>query len=410
MEPIIAGMFNAHPSKAHWFFSYAWHAIARYFRYTDFFTSSIKIKTVHMTARTPLYADHLHSNARMVNFHGWEMPLHYGSQMEEHHIVRQHVGMFDVSHMTVVDVLGAGGRQFLRKLLTNDVDQIEHAGKALYSCMCQEHGGILDDLIVYQRTPDNYRMVLNAATRQKDLAWIYAKSEGFAVGFQERTDLAMIAVQGPETYETIGRILNPEQMDAITTLKSFECVDVVDWFFARTGYTGEDGLEIIVPKDMVGKLWHDLLAQGAKPCGLAARDTLRLEAGMLLYGQDMDESVSPLESGLGWTIRWEPKERDFIGMGALTSQKECGVQRKLVGLMLEDKAVMRPGQRVIVEGHPDGVITSGTYSPTLMQSIALARVPLETKEQVRVDIRGKEFPARVGKPRFVKGGKAIWSK
>lgn len=363
-----------------------------------------------MIAQTPLYSSHLRSNARMVNFHGWELPLHYGSQLEEHHAVRQDVGMFDISHMTVVDVLGAGGRQFLRKLLTNDIDQLEHAGKALYSCMCHEHGGILDDLIVYQRTPDNYRMILNAATRQKDLAWIYAKSEGFAVGFQERTDLAMIAVQGPNAFEKMRKALNPAQEDAISTLRAFECVDILDWFFARTGYTGEDGFEIVVPKETVVDLWEALLAQGVKPCGLGARDTLRLESGMLLYGQDMDENTSPLESGLGWTVRWEPSDRDFIGMGALVSQKQSGVQHKLVGLVLEDKGIMRAGQRVFVEGQADGVVTSGTYSPTLKQSIAIARVPLQTQSQVKVVIRGKEMVARVGKPRFIKQGKPLWDK
>lgn len=360
-----------------------------------------------MTAKTPLYANHRAMGAKMVNFHDWEMPLHYGSQLDEHHSVRQHAGMFDVSHMTVVDILGAGGRQFLRKLLTNDVDRLEHTGRAIYSCMCNELGGIIDDLIVYQRASDNYRMVLNSATRTRDLAWIRAKSEGFSVGLQERNELAMLAVQGPEAITKTLSILLPAQIDAVSTLTSFECVDVDRWFFARTGYTGEDGLEIILPNSEISKLWSSLLQAEVKPCGLAARDTLRLEAGMLLYGQDMDEGTTPLESSLEWAVKWQPEERDFIGMGALLSQKQQGVQRQLVGLTLQAKGIMRAGQRVLVEGDGEGIITSGTYSPTLEQSIALARVPANAGEVAMVDIRGKLMPAKVGKIRFVKRGQVL---
>lgn len=360
-----------------------------------------------MVAKTPLHTNHLACGARMVDFHGWEMPLHYGSQLNEHLFVRQNAGLFDVSHMTVVDVLGAGGRQFLRHLLTNDVDQLQHVGRALYTCMCNEHGGIIDDLIVYQRTPDNYRLVLNSATREQDLTWIRDKIRGFSAGLQERTDLSMLAVQGPLAIQKTLSILNPYQVDALSTLAPFECVDVGNWFFARTGYTGEDGLEIIVPEEDIGNLWTALLQAGVKPCGLAARDTLRLEAGLLLYGQDMDEHTSPLESGLNWTVKWQPDDRDFIGKGALISQKQHGLKYKLVGLTLQDKGIMRTGQRVFIEGRPDGVITSGTYSPTLSQSIALARVPIETGEQVSVEIRGKQITANVSKPRFIKHGKPI---
>jgi len=360
-----------------------------------------------MLAKTPLHATHLTCSAKMVDFHGWDMPLHYGSQLNEHHFVRKDAGVFDVSHMTIIDVLGAGGRQFLRKLLTNDIDQLTHTGKALYSCMCNEHGGIIDDLIVYQRAPDNYRLVLNSATHEKDVAWIWDKSQGFAVGLQERLELAMIAVQGPNSIEKLKKTLTPAQIDAISTLTMFECVDVDNWFFARTGYTGEDGFEIIVPQEAVAQLWNDLIKVGVKPCGLAARDTLRLEAGMLLYGQDMDETTTPLESGLTWTVTWEPEDRGFIGMGALFSQKQQGIGRKMVGLTLLDKGIMRQGQKVIIEQCPDGIITSGGYSPTLDKSIALARVPIGVGSQVMVDIRGKLIPAKVGKPRFVKNGIAI---
>lgn len=343
----------------------------------------------------------------MVDFHGWEMPLHYGSQLNEHHFVRQNAGMFDVSHMTIVDVLGAGGRQFLRNLLTNDVDKITHNGRALYSCMCNEHGGILDDLIVYQRASDNYRLVLNSATRDKDIAWIWEKSKGFSVVLQERPELAMLAVQGPFAIDKMKSVLLPAQFDAIATLTDFESVDVDNWFFARTGYTGESGFEIILPQEQVVELWLSLQQAGVHPCGLAARDTLRMEAGMLLYGQDMDETTTPLESGLNWTVAWSSEDRDFIGMGALFSQKEQGVTRKMVGLTLLDKGIMRHGQKIITEQEEQGIITSGGYSPTLEQSIALARVPITTGERVLVDIRGKLIPAKVGKPRFVKQGKAL---
>lgn len=360
-----------------------------------------------MIAKTILHASHLAIGARMVDFHGWEMPLHYGSQIREHHEVRKHAGMFDVSHMTIVDLLGAGGRQFLRKLLTNDIDQLQHNGRALYSCMCNEHGGIIDDLIVYQRASDNYRIVMNSATRAHDIEWLRSKIEGFSAGLQERPELSMLAVQGPEAIDKLKSVLSPAEVDAISTLTPFECVDVGNWFFARTGYTGEDGFEIVVPTADMVNLWNALLEAGITPCGLAARDTLRLEAGMMLYGQDMDETTTPLESGLAWTVKFTPPERDFIGMGALLSQKHQGIKRKMVGLILDGNGIMRTGQRVVIEGAPDGVITSGTFSPTMEKSIALARVPMEAGEQVLVEIRGKLIPARVGKPRFIKHGQLI---
>ncbi len=358
-----------------------------------------------MLKKTPLNAAHHRAGAKMVDFHGWEMPLHYGSQIKEHETVRTDAGMFDVSHMTILDVLGAGGRQFLRKLLTNDIDRLEHVGRALYSCLCNEHGGILDDLIVYQRTPDNYRLVLNAATRDRVMPWIQEQSSGFATGLQERPELAMIAIQGPSAIEKTLNILSPAEKDAVSTLTPFECVDVDDCFFARTGYTGEDGLEIILPQEATEPLWEKLLNQGIAPCGLAARDTLRLEAGYLLYGQDMDDSTTPLNSGLGWTVQWEPLDRDFIGMGALLSQKQRGAKEKLVGLSLESPGIMRPGDDVFLQEDdttPVGVITSGTYSPTLKHAIALARVPQTQNELAFVDIRGKRTPVTVKKPRFVK--------
>lgn len=355
-----------------------------------------------MIKKTPLYEQHILANAKMVDFHGWNMPLNYGSQLEEHRVVRSHAGMFDVSHMTVVDVLGAGDRQFLRRILTNDVDAIPHAGRALYSCMCNEHGGIIDDLIVYQRGPDNYRLVLNSATRDRDLAWLKEQIAGFASGLQERHEQAMLAVQGPEAVQIVMDTLGPSYADAISTLQRFECVDVGHYFIARTGYTGEDGLEIVLPADEIAGLWDSLLQAGVKPCGLAARDTLRIEAGMLLYGQDMDENTTPLESGLAWTVKFSPEDRNFVGMGALLSQKQHGLSRKFVGLILdEEKGVMRTGQKIVVSGHADGVVTSGTFSPILNRSIALARVPVAADDKVLVEIRGRLVCATVVKPKFI---------
>ena len=360
-----------------------------------------------MILKTPLYQDHIDAGAKMVDFHGWSLPLHYGSQLQEHKEVRAHAGLFDVSHMTIIDVLGAGGRQFLRLLLANDIDQLQHVGRAQYGCMCNQYGGILDDLIVYQRAPDNYRLILNAATKTKDLAWIRQHIQGYAADLQERTDLAMIAVQGPQAIIKTLEILTPLQADAISTIQPFESVERDQLFIARTGYTGEDGLEIVAPPDYIRHIWKALLQAGVPPCGLAARDTLRIEAGLLLYGQDMDETTTPLESALNWTIAWEPQDRDFIGRGALIAQKQGGLEQKLVGLSLSDKVIMRSGQKVLIEGLPNGIITSGAFSPILNQSIAFARVPYETSGEVKVEIRDKYYPAQLSKLRFIQKGKTL---
>lgn len=357
-----------------------------------------------MSKQTPLYQEHVRLGAKIVDFGGWQMPLHYGSQLEEHEHVRRDAGWFDVSHMTIVDLLGVGGRAFLRYLLANDVDKLQQ-GQALYSCMLNDQGGVIDDLIVYYRGSDSYRLVLNASTRDKDLAWIHKQAVGFSIGVQERTDLAMIAVQGPTAISKLQSIA--PQFEALTSLKNFYTLELADLFIARTGYTGEDGVEIILPKNQIVEFTHKLLECGVKPCGLGARDTLRLEAGLNLYGSDMTEETSPLESNLAWTIAWSPDDREFIGRTALELQKRAGVRQKLVGLILEDKGVMRSHQKVNVPNIGEGEITSGTFSPTLNCSIALARVPIATTQTCFVDIRGKLISARVVKPRFVKNGKSI---
>ncbi|MGA9851340.1 MAG: glycine cleavage system aminomethyltransferase GcvT [Gammaproteobacteria bacterium] len=359
-----------------------------------------------MGKRTPLYETHVAAGARIVDFGGWDMPVNYGSQIEEHHAVRRDAGMFDVSHMTVLDLEGSKVREFLRKLLANDVAKLRESGKALYSCMLNEQAGIIDDLIVYYMRDDWFRMVVNAATHDKDLAWITKQSQAFGVKLAER-DLAMIAVQGPNAREKAASLLPTSLRNRALALKPFTAVFGEDLFVARTGYTGEDGFEIMLPPDRAADFWRALAKKGVRPCGLGARDTLRLEAAMNLYGSDMDENSTPLESGLGWTLAWEPAERDFIGRRALEAQRDAGPKRKFVGLLLEDKGILRGHQKVIADGVGEGEITSGTFSPTIERSIALARVPVATGDTVRVDIRGKLSMARVVKPPFVRNGKIL---
>ena len=360
-----------------------------------------------MGNRTPLYEEHLAAGGKLVDFAGWDMPINYGSQIGEHHAVRQGAGMFDVSHMTVVDLTGAHVRDYLRRLLANDVVRLKAPGKALYSCMLNATGGVIDDLIVYYLRDDYYRMVVNAATREKDLAWLLEQAVTFDVTVKERPELAMIAIQGPDARDTVLGVLDPDRAAFAAILEPFVGAFADEWFIARTGYTGEDGFEIILPGDAAAGFWQELRAAGISPAGLGARDTLRLEAGMNLYGADMDETVTPLESGLAWTVAWEPPDRDFIGRDALETQRREGVARKLVGLLLEGKGVLRNHQKVIVGNDGTGEITSGSYSPTLQRSIALARVPRDAGDNCQVEIRGKLLPARVVKPPFVRHGKVL---
>jgi aminomethyltransferase len=357
-----------------------------------------------MGSKTPLYEEHLAAGGKLVDFAGWDMPISYGSQIEEHHTVRKDAGMFDVSHMTVVDLRGARVREYLRYLLANDVGRLQESGKALYSCMLNESGGIIDDLIVYYIKDDFFRMVVNAGTRARDLAWLGKQAAAYAVSVTERPDLAMVAIQGPKARARVLGVLETGTAAAAESLRPFCGVFSGDWFIARTGYTGEDGFEIILPNEAVAAFWQQLRAAGVKPAGLGARDTLRLEAGMNLYGSDMDESFTPLESALGWTVAWEPQERDFIGRGALERQRREGVRNKLVGLLLEGRGVLRNHQKVIVGDDGQGEITSGSFSPTLQRAIAFARVPQNTGADCQVGIRGKLLPARVVKPPFVRNG------
>ncbi|CAI8907464.1 aminomethyltransferase [Pseudomonas sp. IT-196MI5] len=359
-----------------------------------------------MGQRTPLYDLHLALGAKMVDFGGWDMPLHYGSQVEEHHQVRRDCGVFDVSHMTVIDVGGAQAKSWLQHLLANDVERLHSPGRALYSTMLNEQGGIVDDMIVY-RLDAGYRLVVNASTRDQDIAWMQAHLDGFDVQLSERSELAMLAIQGPHARQKIAELVNQSRGNLIQLLKPFEGLSDGDWFIARTGYTGEDGLEIILPADQAPGFLNDLVGAGISPIGLGARDTLRVEAGMNLYGQDIQQDVSPLASNMTWTIAWEPATRQFIGRKALEAEKAAGVQYKLVGLVLEERGVLRAHQVVRIADVGEGEITSGSFSPTLSKSIALARVPMATADRAEVEIRGKWYPVRVVKPTFVRHGKTL---
>ncbi len=362
-----------------------------------------------MTKKTPLNAEHRALGARMVDFGGWDMPLSYGSQLEEHHAVRQDAGMFDVSHMTVVDLHGEQCRAFLSRLLANDVAKLQEHGKALYTCMLNEQGGVIDDLIVYYLGEQFFRMVVNAATRERDLQWIRQQAKAFSVEVREREEFAMIAVQGPNARDKVIGLLNEVDRERIRDMGKFhgaaaQALHGVPLFVARTGYTGEDGFEILVDAEHASALWKALLDTGVRPAGLGARDTLRLEAGLNLYGQDMDETVTPLECALGWTVAMND-ERDFIGREVLEKQKAEGVPRRMTGLILDGKGVLRHGQKVLTDSG-DGEILSGSFSPTLQKAIALARVPASAGDDLRVEIRGRELDAHTAKPPFVKKGKA----
>ncbi len=359
-----------------------------------------------MGRQTALYPEHLALKARIVDFGGWDMPVQYSSVLEEHHAVRRGAGMFDVSHMTFLELDGPDAKAYLQKLLANDVARLATPGKALYSAMLRPDGGVIDDLIVYAPTaaaPDCWRVVVNCGTREKDLAWMQAQAASFRISLKEREDLAMIAVQGPEARAKVAAV-RPALTAAAGSLEVFQGIEAGDWFVARTGYTGEDGLEILLPGTEAGAFWRDLLAAGVLPCGLGARDTLRLEAGMNLYGNDMNEDVSPLVANMAWTIAWD---HDFIGREALLAEKAAGVASRLVGLILEDKGVLRAHMKVFT-ADGEGETTSGTFSPTLERAIALARVPAGTADRAEVEIRGKRLPARIVRPPFARNGRALY--
>lgn len=361
-----------------------------------------------MIKRTALYQQHLDAGGKMVDFAGWEMPISYGSQLAEHKQVREHAGVFDVSHMTIVDIVGADALAYLRKLVTNDVAKLDVPGRALYTGMLNESGGVVDDLIVY-RMQSHYRLVVNCATRDKDLAWLAKIAGDFAVSLTERPELAILAVHGPEAIERVCNVLPEAWVPTVSALGNFRCAEFGSWFIARTGYTGEKGLEVMLPAPMAPAFWDQLLAAGVLPIGLGARDTLRLEAGMNLYGHDMDESISPLAANMEQTISWSPADRDFVGRAAVTLHKQQQLDGKLpilTGLVLESRGVLREGQKVSTD-KGDGIITSGTFSPTLNCSIALARVPVNSSV-CHVELRSGMTAVRMVKPNFVRFGKKVF--
>lgn len=360
-----------------------------------------------MLQHTPLNEWHRSAGARMVDFAGWDMPLHYGSQLEEHRHVRSDVGLFDVSHMAVVDITGPDARDFLRTLLANDVGRLATPGMALYTCMLNERGGIIDDLIVYYLSEARYRCVLNAAFRDRDLAWMRGQSDAQDLRIRERRDMAMLAVQGPRARSVLADQVDASVARQLDGLKAFTSLEHGDALIGRTGYTGEDGFEVILPGRQAVDLWTHLVEAGAYPCGLGARDSLRLEAGLFLNGQDMDETTSPLVSALGWTVAWKPEDRQFVGRLALETERAAGPAQVLRGLILDARGMLRRGQIVRLADGGQGEITSGGYSPVLSKSIALARLPAQSADRGIVDVRGRELDVRVVKPPFVRNGRIL---
>jgi aminomethyltransferase len=362
--------------------------------------------------QTPLYEEHQKLGAKLVDFGGWALPVNYGSQVNEHHAVRRQAGLFDVSHMTVSDLHGPQTLEFLSYLLANDIGKANTPGKALYSCMLNEQGGVIDDLIVYAMTDTHCRLVTNAATNEKDMAWISQHARHYDVEFTERPELALIAAQGPQAIATctpvVASLFGQSAAATLGTLTRFQGAyldDANNNFVGRTGYTGEDGLEFIVRADDAIQLWQQLVGAAMQPCGLGARDTLRLESGMSLYGNDLDEEHTPAESGIGWSVALSD-DREFIGKAALMKP----ARHTLVGLLLLDKGVLRGHQDVMANETKIGLTTSGTYSPTLEQSIALARVDkdatIDVGNIVQIAVRNRLLDAEVVRFPFVKNGKA----
>lgn len=357
-----------------------------------------------MGKRTALYTQHQMAGAKLVDFAGWDMPLHYRSQIQEHHSVRQDSGLFDVSHMLAIDISGKNSLAYLSYLLANNPQKL-NPGKALYSCLLNDEAGILDDLIVYQLSEQHYRIVVNAGNREQDLHWLNKQAEHFSdLLIEERLDLSILAIQGPNARHKSLAAFNEAQQILIENLKPFHCVEQSNWCVARTGYTGEDGFEVMLPHNEAESFWQRLLDLGIPPCGLGARDTLRLEAGFNLHGSDMDSSTTPLESNLAWTIGWEPTDRDFIGRKALSQQRNQ-LQRELYGLVLEERAILRKDCVLTTEKGEQGHITSASYAPSLACSIALARLPLASGDYCQVTIRDKNYRAKIIKPPFIRKGK-----
>ncbi|MDC0207743.1 glycine cleavage system aminomethyltransferase GcvT [Pseudomonadota bacterium] len=350
--------------------------------------------------KTPLHNAHIQLGAKMVNFSNWEMPISYSSLIKEHNAVRNAAGIFDVSHMSVFDFDGGNQIAFFKKIFANDIKKIYKNNKAIYGALLNEEGGILDDLIIYHAN-NKFRLVSNCSTREQNKQWLEKYAVEFGVKVMERSDMGILAIQGPDA---LNKIMEIKEIDAqVNTLPSFGCMFEGDKLYARTGYTGEDGLELIVPTQDINHLWDQALELGCTPIGLGARDTLRLEAGLNLYGNDMTINNHPYESNLGWTIDMSDKNREFIGKNALLSIDQSKSQ-KIVGIILQDKGVLRSGYEITHE-QGKGVVLSGSYSPTLQSSIGLARVDQGYKENGKVMIRNKVLNIDFVSPRFLGQGK-----
>ncbi len=345
--------------------------------------------------RTPLYDCHLEAGAKMVDFAGWEMPVQYAGVIEEHRAVRTAAGLFDVSHMGEVRVRGAGAEALLQRLTPNDVAKLV-PGRAHYSGLLTERGTYVDDLLVYRLAADDFLVVVNASNAPGDFAWMASRAQGEAEVTDESERWALLALQGPKALAILTLLASPD----VSGLKYYGFVqgqvDGTPAILSRTGYTGEDGFEIYLAPEEAPKVWRRLVEAGAAPAGLGARDTLRLEAAMALYGHEIDETTTPFEAGLGWVVKLDKGE--FLGRDALAAQKAAGVPRKLVGFEVQGRGIARQGHAVVSDGGAVGTVTSGTWSPTFEKAIGMAYVPPEMAAPgtpLTLDVRGKPLPAVV---------------
>ncbi|MDY7095850.1 MAG: glycine cleavage system aminomethyltransferase GcvT [Acidobacteriota bacterium] len=362
--------------------------------------------------RTALYDCHLEAGARMVGFAGWEMPVQYAGLMAEHEAVRTAAGLFDVSHMGEVRIQGPDAEAFLQYLTPNNVAKLK-VGRAHYSALLTEEGTYIDDLLIYRLADDDFLVVVNAANVDGDFAWIHSHAEAFSGEVTARNvsdDYALLALQGPRAVEILSQ-LTESDLEAIRYYRfAHGEVDGVPAILSRTGYTGEDGFELYLAPEHAAQVWRALLAAGAdrglQPAGLGARDSLRLEAAMALYGHEIDNTTTPWEAGLDWTVKL--KAGDFIGRDALVAQQEKGIERKLVGFVVTGRGIAREGHGVVHGGETVGKVTSGTFSPTFKQALGLAYVPVELAEPgtaLTLEVRGREIPAEVRETPFYRRDK-----
>jgi len=360
-----------------------------------------------MLKRTPLYEAHVSIGARMVEFAGWEMPVQYSGHVQEHMAVREAAGLFDVSHMGEIEIRGSDALALVQRVTTNDASKLQD-NQVQYSTITADDGGVLDDLLVYRINAEYYLLIVNAGTTDSDFEWIQSHADGLKLEVHNTSPaFALLALQGPRA-ERILQQLTDHMLDLIPYYWSQRVlVDSLDCRVSRTGYTGEDGFEILCHAPDARHLWNRLLVtcfdQGLIPCGLAARNTLRLEAGYRLYGHDMDETTTPLEAGLGWVVKLA--KGDFIGRSALVRQKEEGLKRKLVGFEVLDRAPARDGYPVVIGDKQVGAVTSGSPAPFLKKNIGFAYLPIEHTSvgtEFFVVIRGRNVPARVVETPFYK--------